>query len=444
MSEGSGLYDNTVRLREYLCTFVDDWGATGPTLDELESVVSRAYAAGATRVTELEARLVEATKEREELRVTWKTCEVAALAAQADAKRLREALLRVMKQGNQCRHYYTGLTDEGNSKCGICGEVIAKGRERDARDAWETAMRETFDLTAIPSLTPAPSQPIVPPAPPTDDAVEEMARWLALECYSRSWEWDAASDTARAPLLSIARAVLARYGLPPAEPPPATATDERVEEMARWLETAGRDWHNRRVLDWTTLQCQAYGLLLRYGLPPTLREKSAAILKEGLPDQLTAGALYLHLALFGSEPITEEDIKKANRPTSGTRRQTREVLCVAGRGPCAGPVGAVCEGRWPERSCRDPGETRMSAAPNATAADVVEYPLFNVEEAARYLRLSSKTLYNLVSAGRVPCVHVLGRALRFEKAALDRIIAAGRRPGSLDAGGGIRPHGDLT
>jgi excisionase family DNA binding protein len=75
---------------------------------------------------------------------------------------------------------------------------------------------------------------------------------------------------------------------------------------------------------------------------------------------------------------------------------------------------------------------------------VVEYPLFNVEEAARYLRLSSKTLYNLVSAGRVPCVHVLGRALRFEKAALDRIIAAGRRPGSLDAGGGIRPHGDLT
>lgn len=48
----------------------------------------------------------------------------------------------------------------------------------------------------------------------------------------------------------------------------------------------------------------------------------------------------------------------------------------------------------------------------------------NTDEAAAYLRLSERKLYELVAAGAVPCSKVTGRWL-FPKAALDRWVASG-------------------
>lgn len=50
--------------------------------------------------------------------------------------------------------------------------------------------------------------------------------------------------------------------------------------------------------------------------------------------------------------------------------------------------------------------------------------LLNTDEAAAYLRLSERKLYELVAAGAVPCSKVTGRWL-FPKAALDRWVASG-------------------
>jgi excisionase family DNA binding protein len=50
--------------------------------------------------------------------------------------------------------------------------------------------------------------------------------------------------------------------------------------------------------------------------------------------------------------------------------------------------------------------------------------LLNTDEAAAYLRLSERKLYELVASGAVPCSKVTGRWL-FPKAALDRWVAAG-------------------
>jgi excisionase family DNA binding protein len=50
--------------------------------------------------------------------------------------------------------------------------------------------------------------------------------------------------------------------------------------------------------------------------------------------------------------------------------------------------------------------------------------LLNTDEAAAYLRLSERKLYELVAAGIVPCSKVTGRWL-FPKAALDRWVALG-------------------
>jgi excisionase family DNA binding protein len=56
---------------------------------------------------------------------------------------------------------------------------------------------------------------------------------------------------------------------------------------------------------------------------------------------------------------------------------------------------------------------------------VVHMPdLLTTEEAAVYLRLSERKLYELVGGGAVPCTKVTGRWL-FPKAALDRWLAAG-------------------
>src|SRR3954453_21490834 len=50
--------------------------------------------------------------------------------------------------------------------------------------------------------------------------------------------------------------------------------------------------------------------------------------------------------------------------------------------------------------------------------------LLTTDEAAAYLRLSERKLYELVANGAVPCTKVTGRWL-FPKAALDRWLAAG-------------------
>ena len=50
--------------------------------------------------------------------------------------------------------------------------------------------------------------------------------------------------------------------------------------------------------------------------------------------------------------------------------------------------------------------------------------LLTTEEAAEYLRLSERKLYELVANGEVPCTKVTGRWL-FPAAALDRWLTAG-------------------
>src|SRR5215831_2937366 len=50
--------------------------------------------------------------------------------------------------------------------------------------------------------------------------------------------------------------------------------------------------------------------------------------------------------------------------------------------------------------------------------------LLTTDEAATYLRLSERKLYELVATGAVPCTKVTGKWL-FPKAALDRWLAAG-------------------
>ena len=52
------------------------------------------------------------------------------------------------------------------------------------------------------------------------------------------------------------------------------------------------------------------------------------------------------------------------------------------------------------------------------------HELLTTEEAAAYLRLSERKLYELVATGAVPCSKVTGRWL-FPKAALDRWVTAG-------------------
>src|SRR5246127_2902715 len=50
--------------------------------------------------------------------------------------------------------------------------------------------------------------------------------------------------------------------------------------------------------------------------------------------------------------------------------------------------------------------------------------LFTTDQAATYLRLSERKLYELVAQGAVPCTKVTGRWL-FPRAALDRWVASG-------------------
>src|SRR3984893_264601 len=76
--------------------------------------------------------------------------------------------------------------------------------------------------------------------------------------------------------------------------------------------------------------------------------------------------------------------------------------------------------------------------------------LLTTDEAATYLRLSERKLYELVANGAVPCTKVTGKWL-FPKAALDRWLAAGlltpelsRAPAPAIVGGGPDPLLDLA
>ncbi len=60
------------------------------------------------------------------------------------------------------------------------------------------------------------------------------------------------------------------------------------------------------------------------------------------------------------------------------------------------------------------------------------------EEAAAYLRLKERKLYELVAEGAIPCSKVTGKWL-FPRAALDRWVAAGLARPRL-RGGGLAPH----
>ncbi len=66
--------------------------------------------------------------------------------------------------------------------------------------------------------------------------------------------------------------------------------------------------------------------------------------------------------------------------------------------------------------------------------------LFTVREAAVYLGMSPKTLYNQASARQLSVVK-MGRSLRFDVRDLDALIDAHKCSSSLDLGVGRRPHG---
>ena len=73
--------------------------------------------------------------------------------------------------------------------------------------------------------------------------------------------------------------------------------------------------------------------------------------------------------------------------------------------------------------------------------------LLTTDEAATYLRLSERKLYELVANGAVPCTKVTGKWL-FPKAALDRWLSAGLIAPALLAAAMIRcwngPYAKVT
>jgi len=50
--------------------------------------------------------------------------------------------------------------------------------------------------------------------------------------------------------------------------------------------------------------------------------------------------------------------------------------------------------------------------------------LLNVHQVAEILGLQVSTVYHLASQGRLPCVRLSARCLRFEEAAIDELIEA--------------------
>ena len=62
---------------------------------------------------------------------------------------------------------------------------------------------------------------------------------------------------------------------------------------------------------------------------------------------------------------------------------------------------------------------------NDEVRDVVSAPLLRVSEAAKYLGVSRKTLYQLIERGEITAVRAKGTTL-IEKKSLDAFRAAGR------------------
>ena len=61
----------------------------------------------------------------------------------------------------------------------------------------------------------------------------------------------------------------------------------------------------------------------------------------------------------------------------------------------------------------------------------MEQRLLNVKELSAYLSVPVATIYTYVSTGKIPagCIRRIGRALKFERIAVDEWISAGT-PGS--------------
>jgi excisionase family DNA binding protein len=65
----------------------------------------------------------------------------------------------------------------------------------------------------------------------------------------------------------------------------------------------------------------------------------------------------------------------------------------------------------------------------------IEKRLLNIKELAHYISMPVPTIYTYVSMGKIPpdCIVRIGRALRFEKAAMDEWVSSGA-PQSAQAG----------
>lgn len=60
----------------------------------------------------------------------------------------------------------------------------------------------------------------------------------------------------------------------------------------------------------------------------------------------------------------------------------------------------------------------------SAAEDLSEPDVFTVVEAARFLRMSAKTLYKLIDEDRVPYVRITERRIRFRRSSLIAWLAS--------------------
>ncbi|WP_437671483.1 helix-turn-helix domain-containing protein [Sorangium sp. So ce131] len=69
----------------------------------------------------------------------------------------------------------------------------------------------------------------------------------------------------------------------------------------------------------------------------------------------------------------------------------------------------------------------MSASTNTEAAAAADQDFFTAEELAAYLRVSKKTVYELIRDGEVPGVKRFGRVLRIYRPAVLEWAAADKK-----------------
>jgi excisionase family DNA binding protein len=68
-------------------------------------------------------------------------------------------------------------------------------------------------------------------------------------------------------------------------------------------------------------------------------------------------------------------------------------------------------------------ESVRKEAPVEQMLESVPDRLWNITEAAQFLRVASGSLYRMVSEHRVPCIHLSKRCLRFRRSDLEAWIA---------------------